>query len=123
MTTTTQTNSETKVGAAFATTREVIEKFGWGCHCAPDAFYAHIVNATKEYLDRQPDGYKPTKDKVASSHWKLLAIWFANGREDLQKSLLDDTVYCWQDFGFPAGITKSVHETIVEVEARLATKE
>jgi len=123
MTTKTERQKETKVGHALATTKQLIGLWGWGCHCAPDAFYAHIINATREYLDRQPSGYTRSKHQVAESHWKLLALWFANGREDLQDDLLGFEPACWQDFGFPADIVEKLKDDIVETEAKLATKE
>ena len=119
----TQTKNETKVGEAFATTRAVIEYFGWGCDCPSSAYLAHIVNATHEFLERQPDGYKRSKKEVALSHWQMLAIWFAGGREDLQDNLLNNKPFCWQDLGFPKGIAESVQKAIVHVEEELPTKE
>lgn len=124
MTTQTQRQNETKMSEAFAMTKKVIDRFGWGCHCAPDAYYAHIINATREYLERQPDGYQEwPKKKVEESYWKLLAVWFANAREDLQTDLLGGKTACWQDFGFPHGYVESVRDDILKSEAELATKD
>lgn len=124
-----QSLRDTRVGTAFANVRRLIEFWGWGCHCAPDAYYAHIINATKEYLARQPDGYEGRSlSDVEKSHWKLLAVWFANGREDLQHNLFskDDIeaetknkTFCWQDFGFPPGIVEEVKKDITTVEEQL----